>query len=300
MSAFQQNFTVFFWPEIGRTLTDSLDHAFQSGKLSITQRRGIISLIPKKSKDKTILENLRPISLLNVDYKILTKAIAKILEKVLPKIINADQTGYVKGRYIGENIRLIQDTIYFTSQTNCKGIAIFFDFKKAFDLIEWNYLYATLNLFNFGPDILNWIKIIYNNDVSSCVINNGHASDFFPLQRGVRQGCPLSGILFILWIELFPKVFSVHGLHNFLKDFHSISGLEINTAKTWLGQWKNRQDTPFGFKWPKKPILSLGVFFSHNQIDADELNFGAKIRDLKVKLPKFCWGKHPEDHEPKH
>ena len=140
----------------------------------MTQRRGIISLIPKKSKDKTSLENLRPISLLNVDYKILTKAIAKRLEKVLPRIINADQTGYVKGRYISENIRLIQDTI---CQTNCEGIAIFLDFKKAFNSIEWNYLYATLNLFNLGPDILNMIKIIYN-DVSSCVINNGHASDF--------------------------------------------------------------------------------------------------------------------------
>ena len=77
---FSAEFYRLFWHEIGRTLTDSLNHAFQSGKLSITQeRRGIISLIPKKSKDKTILENLRPISLLNVDYKILTEAIAKRL-----------------------------------------------------------------------------------------------------------------------------------------------------------------------------------------------------------------------------
>ena len=129
-------------------MTESFNHAFQSGKLSITQRRGIISLIPKKFKDKTILENLRPISLLNVDYKILTKAIAKRVEKVLPDIINVDQTGYVKGRYIGENIRLIQDdVIHFTSQMNEKGIAIFLDFKKAFDMIEWTYLNAALELF---------------------------------------------------------------------------------------------------------------------------------------------------------
>lgn len=101
--------------------------------LSISQRRGIISLIPKKSKDKTILENLRPISLLNVDYKILTKVIAKRIENVLPTLINLDQTGYVKGRYIGENIRLIYDLIHYTDKTNQKGIAIFLDFKKAFD-----------------------------------------------------------------------------------------------------------------------------------------------------------------------
>ena len=89
----------------------SFNYAFLSGALSISQKRGIISLIPKKDKDKTILENLRPISLLNVDYKILTKTIAKRLEKLLPRIINPDQTGYVKGRFIGENIRLIKDRV---------------------------------------------------------------------------------------------------------------------------------------------------------------------------------------------
>ena len=98
----------------------------------------LISLIPKKSKDKTILENLRPISLLNVDYKILTKVIAKRIENVLPTLINPDQTGYAKGRYIGENIRLIYDLMHYTDKTNQKGIAIFLDFKKAFDSIEWN------------------------------------------------------------------------------------------------------------------------------------------------------------------
>ena len=77
-------------------MTASFNYAFQKGSLSISQKRGIISLIPKKNKDKTLLENLRPISLLNVDYKILTKSIAKRLEKVLPKIINSDQTGYIK------------------------------------------------------------------------------------------------------------------------------------------------------------------------------------------------------------
>ena len=92
---FPAEFFRFFWPEIRKEMTESFYYAFETGKLSISQRRGIISLIPKKSKDKTLLENLRPISLLNVDYKILTKAIAKRLEKVLPKIINPDQSDYV-------------------------------------------------------------------------------------------------------------------------------------------------------------------------------------------------------------
>ena len=103
---FSAEFYKFFWSDLGTEMTASFNYAFQKGSLSISQKRGIISLIPKKNKDKTLLENLRPISLLNVDYKILTKSIAKRLEKVLPKIINSDQTGYIKGRFIGENVRL--------------------------------------------------------------------------------------------------------------------------------------------------------------------------------------------------
>ena len=104
----------FFWPDIAHDLLASYNFAFQHGMLSISQRRGIISLIPKKSKDKTILENLRPISLLNVDDKILTKVIAKRIET----LINPDQTGYVKGRYIGENVRLIYDLIHYADKLN--------------------------------------------------------------------------------------------------------------------------------------------------------------------------------------
>lgn len=157
---FTSEFYKFFWPEVCTEMIASFNYAFHSGTLSISQKRGIISLIPKKDKDTSLLENLRPISLLNVDYKILTKVIAKRLEKLLPKIINPDQTGYVKGRYIGENVRLIQDIMFYTKRMNSPGIAIFLDFRKAFDSIEWEYLKAALKAFNFGPNLLNWIDVL--------------------------------------------------------------------------------------------------------------------------------------------
>ena len=155
-------------------MTASFNYAFQTGSLSISQKRGIISPIPKKNKDKTLLENLRPISLLNSDYKILTKSIAKRLETVLPKIINPDQTGYIKGCFIGENVRLIQDMMFHTKLEEKPGIALFLDFRKAFDTIGWNYIKTALQMFNFGPDVRNWFDVIYHQ-ASSCVLHNGHA-----------------------------------------------------------------------------------------------------------------------------
>ena len=95
----------------------------------------------------------------------------------------------LKYRYIGENVRLIYDFIHYTDKPNQNGIAIFLGFNKAFDSIEFIFLLQTLQCCNFGHDIQNWIKIFHNN-ITSCVLNNGHASTFFSLQCGVRQGCP--------------------------------------------------------------------------------------------------------------
>ena len=125
----------------------------------------------KKRKNRLYLENWRPISLLNIDYKIAAKVMAGRLSKVLPKLINEDQTGYIQGRYIGQNIRLIQDIMKVTSLESIPGLAIFIDFKKAFDSLDWNFLNKTLQSFNFGPNIQKWVKTFYT-DISSCVINN--------------------------------------------------------------------------------------------------------------------------------
>ena len=127
---FSAKFYKFFWSDLGTEMTASFNYAFQKGSLSISQKRGIISLIPKKSKDKTLLENLRPISLPNVDYKIMTKSIPKRLEKVLPKMINSDQTGYIKGRFIGKNVRLIQDVMFALNRSKNLVLPYFLTFEK--------------------------------------------------------------------------------------------------------------------------------------------------------------------------
>ena len=127
----------------------------------------------------------------------------------------------MRGHYIGENVRLIQDIMFYTKRMNNPGIAIFLDFQKAFDSIEWEYLKAALKAVNFGPNLLNWIDVLYNK-ASSWIINYGHSSSFFRLQCGVRQGCPLSGLLFIIGIELFARA---------LKNDQSIKGINVETKE---------------------------------------------------------------------
>ena len=114
------------------------------------------------------------------------------MEQHLPKLIHWDQTGFVNGRYIGQNIRLLSDIMEFLDSKKCKGILLFVDFEKAFD---------TLEVFNFGNKFKKWFNVLYNS-VRSSVVNGGFMTNYFEITRGVRQGCPLSPSLFILAVEL--------------------------------------------------------------------------------------------------
>ncbi len=104
-----------FWIDIKLLLIESIQHATKTGELSIEQKRGIITLFPTKDKSRYFLKTWKPISLLNTNYKIIAKPIANRLKNVLVLLINNDQTGYLKNRYIGENIRLLQDISFLLS-----------------------------------------------------------------------------------------------------------------------------------------------------------------------------------------
>ena len=198
---FYEFFFFFFCYLLWKDLLNSYNEAFHKGELSKSQRRGILTLIPKEDITLTDLKNWRPISLPNLDYKILSKILARRLEQFLPNLIHSDQTGFVRGRYIGQNIRLLSDIMEFSSNKQLSGILLFVDFEKAFDTLEWSFISKTLGAFNFGPNFRKWFSVLYNN-IQSSVLNGGYTTNYFQISRGVRQGCPLSPSLFILAVEL--------------------------------------------------------------------------------------------------
>ena len=296
------NFYKIFWNKLKKYFINSINYSYEHCTLTDMQKQGIITLLPKKDKNLAQLNNWRPISLLNIDYKISTKAIANRIKKVLNTIINDSQTGFLKGRYIGENIRTIFEVIESLNNENKPGLIFFADFEKAFNSIDHDYIFKVLNYFNFGNYFINWIKMFYN-DAQSCVVNNGHMSEFFKIERGVRQGCPLSPYLFILAIDVLYKsvqndanikgitiydreikntafaddaTFMMNGskltfttLISKIDSFSKISGLKLNSSKSIIlrsGTLKNSIET-FStnkkFVWTSENAATLGITFSN-------------------------------------
>ena len=189
-----------FWSDIKDLLIDSLNDGYVQGELSVSQKQGILTLLFKKG-DRRVLDNWRPISLLNIDYKILARVLSQRLQKVLHQIVSFDQTGYIRGRSASDNIRLVQDVIDYCTILEKQGLILFLDFKQAFDCVRHDFLFETLKRFNFKESFIRWVKVLYT-DVGGNVINNGWLSESFKIERGVRQGCPLSALLFVLVVEV--------------------------------------------------------------------------------------------------
>jgi len=195
-------FYKFFWNDVKDIFFASVCHSRVVGELSVSQRQAIIKLLEKRDKDKRFIENWRPISLLNVDTKIISKALATRFLPVLPTIISSDQTAYVKGRFIGESIRLISDILDTSKKYNISGYMLTVDLQKAFDSIDHVFLLACLEKFGFGNNFITWISIMLNKN-ESCVSNGGRTTQYFNLNRGARQGDPIAAYLFIIVLEVF-------------------------------------------------------------------------------------------------
>lgn len=194
-------FYKFFWPEVGLLVLSSLSFGLDRGLLSVKQRRGIIFLIPKKDRNRMDIGNWRPITLLKFDLKIVTKAKANKLVPCLHGITGKEQTGFLKGRFIGENIRLIDNIIDYCRHSLSLGLLLQFVFEKAFDKVRWGAILESLKTFGFWDPFIDMIGSLFNG-IESTIMNSGFTSTYFSPANGIRQGCSVSPYLFLLVVEI--------------------------------------------------------------------------------------------------
>ena len=306
-------FYQFFWTEIKVLLVNSLNESFENNELTNTQRQAIIKLLYKKG-DRTNLENWRPISLLNYDYKIAASVLAKRLQRVISTLISSDQVGYIKGRSLAENVRLIEDIFYYVKTYRTRGIALLSDFRKAFDCLSWDFLFECLRMFGFKDDFCKWVSTFYTN-IKSCVNVNGWLTEEINISRGVRQGCPLSALLFILTVEILAiKIRSdpeIKGITMFesveikilqfaddatifveeteslkkaiklLDDFSLVSGLNLNKSKSSIVDLNGSHvsGNVEGISLNDSNVKILGVYFGNNH-DTNH-NWASKITKIE-------------------
>ena len=311
-----------FWTEIKTPLLSSVTFAKVTSQLSISQKQAIIKLMEKKDRDKRYIKNWRPISLLNLDTKLISQTLASRLKDVLPSITSHQQTAYVKNRNISESGRLISDILEICNNQNINGYMVTMDIEKAFDTLDHNFLLTVLEKIGFGKNFISWIKIILANQ-ESCVISGGSTTKYFKLEKGARQGDPISAYLFIIALEVLfimlknkadikgLKIFDCDFLYTayaddstfFLSDIYSIkemincfnifmrfSGLKPNLSKceiAGIGSLKGVKVAVCGMNCidlTTETTKILGIHFSYNSQVQNEQNYLNTVKSIEKVL----------------
>ena len=312
-------FYLKFWDVLGADLVEVLNSCFGRGLLAKSQRRGLISLTFKKG-DRLDPRNWRPITLLTVDYKLASRVIAGRLLKVIGLVVDECQTCGVPGRFIGDNVAFLRDVVSYATSTGAPVAILSLDQEKAFDRVDWSFLRATLSKMGFGPSFIGWVDLFYAGP-QSAVKFNGYTTPFFDLARGVRQGCPLSPLLYVLYAEVLactirgnPAIagLAIPGLHsplpvisqyaddtslvvtsdraiegvfNSYALFEKGSGSKLNLSKSrglLLGSWAGRLDPPGGLQWSSVKLKVLGAFVGPDDLEED--NWRPRITAIENSL----------------
>ena len=310
-----------FWSVLGGDLLMVLNDSVKKGRLPQSCRRAVLTLLPKKGELQDI-KNWRPVSLLCTDYKLLSKVLANRMRKVMEQVIHVDQTYCVPGRLVTDNIALIRDVVDLSSSLGLDLGLISIDQQKAFDRVEHMYLWQTLRAFGFNPGLIAQIQALYG-DIESVLKINGGLSAPFKVGRGVRQGCPLSGMLYSLALEPFLHKlrtrlsgFNLPGSNSFVKlsayaddvivlvqkqsdidslvdsveNFGLISSSKVNWEKSealMVGDGLKQLSLPGRLTWKKGGIKYLGVYLGDPTTVSK--NWENVLEKAEGKLKKWKW-----------
>ncbi|CAM2100115.1 unnamed protein product [Caretta caretta] len=178
--------------------------SLQSGFLPLSSRRAVLALLLKKG-DLRDLRNWHPVSLLSTDYKVVAKAISLWLGFVLADVVHPNQTYTIPGQTIFDNLYLVRDLLELGRRDGLSFALLSLDQEKAFDRVDHGYLLGTVRAFDFGPQFVGFLQVLYAN--AECLVRlNWTLTEPVSFGRGVRQGCPLSGQLYALAIEPFLRL----------------------------------------------------------------------------------------------
>jgi hypothetical protein len=179
-----------FFPNFG-PLFINIANAQLAKPLSPSQRLGIITLLPKKDTDRSLLSNWRPVSLLNTDYKIISKTLVNRLKRLANRFISNSQNSAVPGRSIYDTLHLLRNVFDYCKERDFPCLAVSIDQAKAFDKVHHEYLFFVMEQMGIGPVFLSMVRQLYT-DIYSQILVNGFLTVTFKITRSVRQGCGLS------------------------------------------------------------------------------------------------------------
>ena len=245
-------------------------YSYNHGLLPESVMKDLISLLPKKNKDTHYVKNMRPLTLLNNDYKILAKTIDNRIREFLPDLIKTDQTGFVKDRKISHNVRKSLDIIDYTVMNKIEAVILSIDMDKCFDRLEHQSIFGLLKYFNFGDSIIKRIKVFYTKFMI-CTQNFVFLSDFWVKGRGSNQGCPLSPSLYILNAEI---------LANKLCNNSKIKGVKVRDFTYLISQFAD--DTDLYLSFDQDTVTN-----KFKTLTAIEANMGLKISYDKTTLHRI-------------
>ncbi|KAL2081000.1 hypothetical protein ACEWY4_022853 [Coilia grayii] len=316
-------FYLTFWEQVGPLILDSINCAYEEGSFHRDQCNALITVLLKKGKDPLECASYRPISLICGDMKIYSKVLATRLEMVVDKLIQFDQTGFIKGRMASDNIRRLMHIIEAADTLKEDSAVFSLDAEKAFDLLELPYLWTVLERFGFGEKYISMLQTLYSGATAS-VLTGSVQSPAFVLRRGTRQGDPCSPLLFALSLEPLAQAIreskvispitvgpsrhhislyaddcllffsniqkSLTNLLALFHEFHKVSGYKINWTKSALLPLNTAaKNTPLP---PGIPIctsftyLGIKIFPNINRI-IKENYYGVK-KNIELDLKR--WG----------